>query len=217
MMRKLPLILIAALMLTLGAPQASAVSDPHDVPHVDKADAPHGDDAHGESGGGLLDVNKLGAVWNLILFLGLLIVLGKFVWPSILKGLQDREKKIREDLTGAEDANAQAQQTLADYEQKLADAHAEARKLLDQARNEGEQLRRKLQADAEAEIASLRDRASNEIGQAKTEAVQELYAHAGQLAVAVAEKILQRQIDDADTQKLFDESLKQMDKLDESA
>lgn len=161
-------------------------------------------------GGGLLDPGGWGAVWNLALFLLLLIVLSKFVWPHILNGLQAREERIRHDLAAAEAANREAQTTLADYKKQLAEAHAEARRLIDQARIDADSTRQRLIADTETEAARLRKRAAEEIEQAKNAATQELYAKAAELSVAVAEKILQRQITDADNQRLIEQSLAEL-------
>ena len=169
--------------------------------------------AAGEEQPGLLKPDHGTALWTLILFVGLLIVLGKFVWPKIILGLEAREGKIRGDIEGAEAANKKAQQTLADYERKLAEAHAEARKLVDQARGDAEKVRQQLAAQTEAEIAKMRDRAKAEISQARHQAVQELYAKASELSIAVAEKILQRQVTDTDTQAMVERSLKEMDRL----
>jgi F-type H+-transporting ATPase subunit b len=174
-------------------------------------------DSGGSDGGSKLLSPDIGtAFWTLILFVGLLLVLGKLVWPKIVAGLEAREEKIKGDVTAAEQANAAAQKTLADYQQKLAEAHAEARKLVDQARKDAEALRAKLASDTEAELAKARQRAGEEIHQAKSAAIQELYAHSATLAVAVAEKILQRQINEADTGKLIEQTLAELQKMDKA-
>lgn len=162
---------------------------------------------------GLLDVDTFGAVWKLILFLLLLFVLSKYVWPHIFNGLQAREEKIRNDIQEAEKANADAKQTLEQYKQQLAEAHAEARKLVDQARSDGEALRGRMLADAEKEITRFKQRATDDIHQARQQALQELHAHTAELAVAVAEKILQRQIDEKDNRRLVEQSLAELDRL----
>jgi len=146
-------------------------------------------------------------LWTVVVFSIFFAVLALLVWPKILKALQAREDKQRSDLTSAEQANADAKATLAEYERKLAEAHAEARKMLDQTRSDADQLRAKLKADTEAEMAKLREQASADIDRAKQAALQDLYAHSAELATAVAAKILQRQVTDADTQRLVDQSL----------
>lgn len=170
-------------------------------------------EAEGESGPGLLDPGGFGAVWKLVLFLLLLWVLGKFVWPHVFQGLQAREEKIRHDITGAEKANREAQQTLEQYKQQLAEAHAEARQLVDQARSDGEALRGRMLADAEKDIARLKERATEEIQQARQQAVQELHDHAARLAVSVASKILQREITEDDNRRLVEQSLSELERV----
>ena len=149
-----------------------------------------------------------------IAFTVLFIVLRKAAWGPIIKGLQDRENKIREDLQKAEQANADAQKTLDEYKAKLAEAHAEARSLLDQTRADADALRTKMVADAEAEAARQRDRVAGEIDAAKNQALQDIYAQAAEIAVTVAGKILQRQIDAKDTQQLVDQSLAELNRID---
>ena len=169
--------------------------------------------AAGEGPGELMDFPLSAAVIQMIIFLLVVFVLGKFVWPKVLVALDARDKKIHDDITAAEQANAKAQEVLAEYEKFKADANAEARTLLDQARADAESLRRRLETEAEQDLARQRQRATEQIDQAKNAAVQEIYAQAGALALAVAGKILQRQIDEPDTQKLVDESLKELDQL----
>jgi len=181
------------------------------------ADAGHGD-GHGpvEEPPGLLDPATDMAAWTLILFVLVLVVLGKFVWPVIAGALDERERKIRQEIEDAEAANATAQASLAEYEQKLAAAQAEIRTMLDDAKSDAEKLRQTRAAELEAELADIRQRATAEIDTAKQAAVQELHAHASELAVAVASKILQRKITADDTQRLVDESLKELDDLNQA-
>ncbi|MHC4993482.1 MAG: F0F1 ATP synthase subunit B [Planctomycetota bacterium] len=166
---------------------------------------------------GLLDIEHGTAVWTFVLFIGLLWFLGKYVWPHIVEGLDARESKIREDIEAAEKANADARASLASYEAKLAEAQTEVRGLLDKARADAESLRQKSLADTEADIAKARQRATDEIAQARESAVHDMHAHAAELAVAVASKILQRQVSDDDTQSLVDQSLSELDKLDSAS
>jgi len=170
----------------------------------------HGDDAeHGTPP--LLTMNLGAAIWNLIIFLVVVALLGKFVWPQILAGLRGREEKIAHDLAEAEKRHAEAKQMLADYERKLADAQAESRKMLDQAREDAEKLKARLASETETEMQRLRERATQEINLAKQQALQELYATGAELATAVAGKILQRQIQPEDTDRLVRQSLEELE------
>jgi len=212
-------LIVGAAMVLGAAAHAPAAEPAHDANAAAPGAADHADEhadaAHGEGGG---PVDKLAPKWpaalfNLLMFLGLFAILAKFVWPKILEGLRAREDKIREDLDEAEQANARAEQTLEEYQQKLAEAHAESRKLLEQARSDAEELRTRLKADTEAELKQLRERAAQDIDRAKQQALSDLYAHSAELATAVATKILQRQVTSEDTQRLVDESLGEIERL----
>ena len=63
-------------------------------------------------------------------------------WPAIKKALQDREDKIRGDLEHAESVRDQAETELADYQRQLADARNEAGRIIEEARQSAEQVRR---------------------------------------------------------------------------
>jgi len=184
------------------------------TPAIALAASDHGDD-HGAATDPppLLDPATDLVAWTLILFVLVLGVLGKFVWPVISGALDERERKIRGEIEDAEAANAKAQAALADYEQKLAAAQAEVRQMIDDARADSEKMRQQRVAELEQELDDMRQRATEEIAAAKQSALQDLHAHAGELAVAVASKILQRQITDDDTQRLVDESLGELDDL----
>ena len=171
--------------------------------------------AEGEGGGQgfILDVDPGAAVWNLAMFLILLFVLGKFVWPHVLQGLQAREAKIRSEIESAEAANQQAKETLDEYQQKLAAAHAEARQLVDQARQDADAVRKRMISETEQEISRMRQRATDQIDQAKQAAVQDLYDRSADLAVSIAGKLLQREIAEQDARQLIDNSLDEMEEL----
>lgn len=161
----------------------------------------------GAGGGGLLDVQWGPLLWQLILFGVLLAVLGFFVWPQILKGLQQREAKMRSDLEGAERANREAAATLQQYKQQLADAQREAQKMIDQSRTDAQRVAAQIKEQAQADIQQMRQRAQNEIRTAKEQALAEIYEQTATLATRVAGQILQREIRPEDHQTLVRESL----------
>lgn len=145
--------------------------------------------------------------WQITLFIILFIVLAKFVWPPILKGLQDREAKIHDDLKRAEDARNEAEATLAEYKKELAHAQREAQKLIEQSRIDAQKVSAQIQAETEVELAHLRQRAQEEINAAKEQALSDLYTQTATLATTVAGQILHREISPDDQEALVQESL----------
>jgi F-type H+-transporting ATPase subunit b len=142
-----------------------------------------------------------------IVFLVVVFVLQKHAWAPILKGLQDRENKIRDDLHRAEQAAKQADATLKEYQAKLHEARAEAQRIIDTARLEAERAASRIAADATAEIDAQKKRATAEIQYAKETALREIFGQAASLATDVASKILKREIQPADNDRLVRDSL----------
>lgn len=147
---------------------------------------------------------------GIIVFVVVLAVLSLKVWPAILKGLKDREEKIRNEIESAELARKQAKDALEQYNKSLAEARAEAQKLLDQTRAQQAALAAELKAKADVELSALREKAMKDIAAAKQAAVSEIYAEAANLASAVAGKILKREINPADQRRLVEESIAQL-------
>ncbi len=145
-------------------------------------------------------------------FLALLWILKSKAWGPILKGLQERENKIRDDLESAERSAKQAEQTLGEYRQQLTDANAEVKQIIDKGRADAQQLASQLKEQTQDEITRLRQRAEAEIASAKAQALGELYAEAATLATDVAGRILKRQIAETDQQQLVDEALAELGK-----
>jgi len=149
-------------------------------------------------------------IWNLLMFLVLLGILTKFVWPPILQGLKAREEKQRSDLAQAEQAAKDATAKLAEYEAKLKEAHQEAQKIMEQTRAEADQLSARLKAEAEAQAQQLRDRTAGDIAAAKQEALASIYSQAASLSTQIAGQILQRELSPDDQAQLVEQSLNQI-------
>ncbi len=75
---------------------------------VSAASEAAGAEGAGHGGPSLMEPDPGGAIWTIVLFVLLVAVLGKFAWPPILRGLQEREQKIRGDLENAEKAESTA-------------------------------------------------------------------------------------------------------------
>ena len=164
------------------------------------------------------------AAFRLVPFISAFIVFGvafallaKYVWPKMLKGLEEREKKIRDEIFSAEEARKRANEALKEYEKSLADARAEANKMIEATRAEQARMAADLRAKAEAEIGVLRDGAMHSIEAAKRAALSEIYSEAASLATAVAAKILEREVNEQDQQRLVNETVERFTRNNGSA
>ena len=121
----------------------------------------------------------------------------KFVWPLLLKQMQDREVRIADGLAAGE----QGEQKLAAAEQRYKDAVEEgkqqAAKIISQAQKRGDEVIEEAKKTAKAEAVRIKESALGEIEQEKEKARQELKDHVTGLAIAGAEQILMREVDHA--------------------
>ena len=116
------------------------------------------------------------SVWTILIFVLVLIILGKFAWGPILKNLQARESFIHEALAKAKRDRDEAEARLKEYEERLATARAEATAIVDEGRRDAEVVKRKIEADAKHEADKMIERARREIHLATDAATSELYS-----------------------------------------
>lgn len=154
-----------------------------------------------------LAFNFLPFITTMVVFLIVAASLGMFVWPKILKGLDERNEKILHEIASAEAARASAAAKQKEFEQKLAEALEQSSKMIREAKSEAVRLGDEIRAKSESELAERARRASEEIENARRQAVAELEAHAASLAVSIAGRILQREITPGDQKRMVEESL----------
>lgn len=171
------------------------------------AEAEHGASANNPFAG---DVGN--ALWTLIIFALVVLVLGKFAWGPILKALQDRESFIRESLAAAKRDRDAAEARLKEYEDRLAQARAEASGIVEEGRRDADVLRRKLEESGKAEGDKMIERAKREIQLAKDTATKELFTLAAQLATDMAARVVGRELTAQDHQRLIAEAIAAMGK-----
>jgi F-type H+-transporting ATPase subunit b len=147
------------------------------------------------------------AIYTLIVFVLLLVILGKFAWGPMMAGLEAREAGLRKTHEDAEAARAESQRNLAEVQARLAKTAEEVRAMLDEARRDAQVVKDQMKADAAGEIQAERERIRREIEMARDQALQEIYQQAVQLAALVSTKAVKRELTPADHSRLLDEAL----------
>jgi len=163
-----------------------------------------------------LSVDLMPIITSIVVFLMFFGVLRVAVWPKILKGLDDREQKILHEIESAEEAREKASAAQAEYEQSLVEARQEAAGMIAQAKADAKATADDLIARNQADLTDMKQKATQDIEHAKQAAISALHAEAGQLATAVATKILQREISVTDQQRLVEEALAELGQVQES-
>jgi F-type H+-transporting ATPase subunit b len=149
-------------------------------------------------------------VWGALSFVALFFLLRKFAYPAIKQGMENRTERIRSDLAAAESAKGEAQSVLDEYKAQLADSRAEAGRIIEEARQAADAMKRDHQARLEAELAELRARAIADIESAKSQAVADLRDEVAQLAIGAAETVVQRNLDPATQTQLVEDYINQV-------
>jgi F-type H+-transporting ATPase subunit b len=151
------------------------------------------------------------AIWTLAIFLIVVVLLGKFAWGPVLGLLRQREEFIHKSLSDAKRDRDEAEARLKDYAAKLQGAQAEAMTIIEAARRDAGQLREDLRQRAKAEADTLVANAQRQIQLETSRALLQVRQEAVNLSVAIASKLLQRNISKEDNEKLIDEALRQID------
>ena len=128
----------------------------------------------------------IGAVAFLIVF----GALGRIAIPRAQKALHERTNQIEGGLQRAEEAQAEAQETLERYRQQLADARHEAARLREEAREQGAQIIAEMREEAQAEARRLTEAANQQIQAERQQALIALRSEVGTLATDLASRVV---------------------------
>jgi F-type H+-transporting ATPase subunit b len=150
--------------------------------------------------------------WEVLSFGILFFVLYKFAFPGILSVLEEREKKIKDSLDQAERHRAESERALKTYEAKLSAAAKEAEAILAAAQERAQRLLDENEQRMSTEAERIKGEATREIDHERRKAVQDIRNQTTELALMVAEKVVQRSLTDADHRKFADEALSALSK-----
>ena len=105
----------------------------------------------------------------------------------------------------AEETKAKAEAIRAEYERNMQDARQKANEILDSARNTAAIQSEKILKEAQDQTFAMKNKAEKEIAQEKKKAVNEVKGEIGDMAVEIAAKVIEREINEKDHEKLIDE------------
>jgi F-type H+-transporting ATPase subunit b len=139
--------------------------------------------------------------WMTLTFAIVVFVLGKYAWPSILKGLKEREQSIQESLDAAKEAQNKMQLLKADNEKLLQEAKEERAAILAEARKIKEKIIEDARESATQQADRIVGKAKERIENEKKAALTEIKNTIAKYSIEIAEKILREELKDKDKQK----------------
>jgi F-type H+-transporting ATPase subunit b len=145
--------------------------------------------------------------WVLVAAAIFVAVVWKPVRKSLIGSLDERAARIRAELDEATKLRDEAEQLLAQYQQKEREAAAEAEAIIAHAIEEAERIAAQSARDLDLALARRQRLAEERIAQAEMKALDEIRAVAVDVAIGAAREVIQSQIDDERGGALLDAAI----------
>ena len=157
-----------------------------------------------EEGGSFLVSPDIGLmIWTLIVFGLSLYLLNKLAFPRIAEALDRRQRAIEDSIEASERTRREADEILAEYRERLAEARGQADDIVARARRTGEAAENEIIADARAKREEMMEQTRR--------AIQEIRAEVADLTVLATEKVTRKALTDEDHKRLVEEALAELD------
>jgi F-type H+-transporting ATPase subunit b len=145
--------------------------------------------------------------WQLLIFIGLVLLLKKFAWKPILDSINERENSIKEALSSADRARKEIESLNENNKKILMEAREEREDLIKEAKATSIKIIDNAKKEAEVIAEKLISQAQESINSEKKIAIEELKVQVADFSIKMAEKILRSELKDKDKQrKLIDDS-----------
>ena len=158
----------------------------------------------------LLGVNPVTALFTLANTIALFLVMKKFLFAPILKMIADRQAEIDVIYQEAESTREQANAMKEDYSQKLEAANETSQRIVQEAVIRGQNREEEIIRDARSQATSIIDKAYADIAQEKKKALNDAKDEISGMAMAIAEKVVGRSLDEADQQRLVEQFIDEL-------
>jgi F-type H+-transporting ATPase subunit b len=158
---------------------------------------------------GLLDLS-LSFVVEVIAFLAMILILGRWVYPLVMAAAEGRQRQISEQLEAAERSRQDAEQRLKDAEARLQEARGQAAEIIEGGRRSGDQLRGDLRGRAEEEARRIVENAQRDIEAERQKAVDSVRGEVANLVVAATEKVVGQTLDEQRHRLLIEQAIAQV-------
>jgi F-type H+-transporting ATPase subunit b len=154
-------------------------------------------------------------LFQLATFIILLLLLRRFALKPLMGIMIDRQEKIASDLATAEKNRLEVQELLKEQQKALDAARKDASKILENARATSDKQAEEIMKATKAEVEQLKKVARDEIKREKEQAVEALREQVGALTVMLASKVIEKELDAAQQEKLVKGYLKEVGNLNE--
>jgi F-type H+-transporting ATPase subunit b len=149
-------------------------------------------------------------IWTIATFLVLVTLLAKFAWRPLLAALESRQALIRKSLDDAQLAKQELERLQQESAQIVARARVEADVIVSKSRADADRLREEMRQKARADAEAITRNAERQIRLETDRALQQIRAEAVDLSLAIASKLIRRNLTKEDNERLIQEALAQV-------
>lgn len=146
-------------------------------------------------------------LFQVVNFSILLFVLHRFLYKPFLQILDTRRRRTEESMAAADEIEKKRKETESAVARELKRAQEKAKGFLDKAMEDAEKIKTDMTKKAQEDAARLIERAKKEIGAERDKAMTEIKREAGDIAIAVAEKVLREEINKEKHARLIKETI----------
>jgi F-type H+-transporting ATPase subunit b len=139
--------------------------------------------------------------------------LAKFAFKPIAQALDRRGETIKKSIEDVEKQRAEAKKLMEDYQQQVAEARGEAGKIIEEARQLGDRVRKEVVEKANSEASAVAQRAQEEIQRQKEKGIQEMKDTVAALSVQIASKVIEKEVNEATHRQLVENLIKDLGKV----
>ena len=160
--------------------------------------------------GEFLNINFFTALFTLVNTVILFLVLKKFLFVPVMNMITDRQKEIDAMYEAADSAQQSAKALEEEYQQKLSVAAQTSEKMVKDAVARGQARQEEILRQANAEAAAIMDKAAADIALEKKKAINDAKDEISGIAMAIAEKVVGRELQEKDQADLVDAFIQQL-------
>ena len=150
------------------------------------------------------------AVWTVLAFVILLLVLWRLAWKPMLAGLNTRQEYIEKQISDSEETKQKAGEVLADYRAKIANVETEGKGIIKTHVNRAEKEAKEIVSSAREESEAMKLKMELDIERARSVAQSELLDEAGSIVLRLGEEVLGRSMDDEDHNRLISQAIERL-------
>lgn len=157
-----------------------------------------------------IGLNPWTALFTLCNLVIVFLILKKFLFQPVNKMIDDRQREIDNLYNDAANAKSEAETLRADYDRKLTEAKSASAEIISEANLEANRRSEEILRQARIDAEALREKAGVDIALERKRAINEAKGEISRIALDIAEKVVERELDSADQERLIEGFLRDM-------